>query len=88
VVLQLRSDPTAPTAIAPAIGGGLGWADRDTLRAHVAVEPWGPLDRVDDEERRERLRSADELVYTTVWAVTPGVDDPPETVELVLESRD
>lgn len=87
VVVQLRSSPEAPISLWPDPGSSFEWATRSTLRARVDVEPWGSLDRIDDEAERERLRSADELVFTAVWTLVPGLDSLPEDVELVLASR-
>lgn len=87
IVVQLRSTPEGPMELWPAPGNRFEWADRSTLRVRVDVEPWGSLDRIEDEGRRTKLQSADELVYTGVWTVTPALDDLPSNVELVLSSR-
>lgn len=83
VVVQLRSTPAAPMSIWPVAGGAFGWRDRSTLHVDVEVEPWGSPDRIDDEE----LRSAEELVYTGVWDLTPAPDTLPEDLVLELATR-
>lgn len=82
VVAQLRSSPDAPRALRLALTDTFEWPDRRTLRASVAVEPWGSLDRVDDAETRAALRAADELRYTVVWTLTPAPDRLPADVTL------
>lgn len=78
VVAQLRSTPDDPLQFWPAAGDAFEWRDRSTLHVDAEVRPWGSFDRIDDEDQRERLRSADELVYTTVWNLTPTPADLPE----------
>lgn len=87
VVLQLRSTRDAPMLLRPEAGNAFEWRDRSTLAVTVVVEPWGSLDRVDDQNLREKLRSADELVYTAVWDLTPAPADLPEDVVLELATR-
>ena len=87
IVVQLRSSPEGPIEIWPAAGHRFEWVDRSTLRVWVEVDSWGSLDRIDDAERREALQSADELVYTAVWSLSPALDQLPAEVELVLKSR-
>lgn len=87
VLVQLRSTPDAPMELWPAPGDPFEWTNRSTLRVTVDVEPWGSIDRIDDEQRRERLATADELVWTTIWSLKPTVENPPDDVELVLQSR-
>jgi hypothetical protein len=84
VVAQVRSTPDEPRGIALSVGDLFSWQDRSTLRVRLATEPWGPLDDVDPERRRRELETADELVYSVVWTVTPAVDPLPETVEPVV----
>lgn len=85
-VVQLRSTPEAPMSIRPVGGSGFEWRE-ETLHVTVDVEPWGSLDRIDDDDRREALRSADELVYTSVWDLSPTPDDLPENLTLELATR-
>jgi hypothetical protein len=87
VVVQLRSTPDAPMELWPTVGDPFEWTGQSTLRVTVDVEPWGSLGRIDDAAQRERLTTADELVWTTVWTLTPNVDDLPDDVELVLDAR-
>lgn len=87
VVVQLRSSPAGPTSLWPARRDPFDWPERWRLRATVSVEPWGSIDRIDDEDLRETLRSAEELVFTGVWTLSPAVDDLPETVELELATE-
>lgn len=87
VVVQLRSTPDAPMALWPTIGSPIEWANSSTLRVTVDVEPWGALDRIDDDADRERLATADELVWTAVWSLTPAIETLPDTVEFVLDAR-
>ncbi|MFW6384773.1 MAG: hypothetical protein ACOCY7_01420 [Halodesulfurarchaeum sp.] len=87
VVVQLRSSPVAPMELWPAPGHAFEWIDRSRLRTRVVVEPWGSLDRIDDRERRDALRSADELVHTAVWSLTPGLEDLPSEIQFVLAAR-
>lgn len=88
VVVQLRSQPEAPKEIWPVAGDAFGWADRSTLRARAEVGPWGRLDRIDDPDRRERLRSAQSLVYTGVWTLRPAPDPLPREIILETEQRE
>lgn len=81
VILQIRSTPDAPIEL---MLDDVRWRNRQTLVCSVTVAPWGPLSRIDDRERRERLRSAEELVYTSVWSLTPSPKQLPEDVELSL----
>lgn len=87
IITQLRSTPAGPISLSPAAGSSFEWKNRSTLRADVVVEPWGSLDRISDEELRERLATAEELVYTSVWRLVPGVQEVPDEVELVLTPR-
>jgi hypothetical protein len=63
------------------------WSNQCTLRIIVDVEPWGSTNRIDDETERERLATADELVWTTIWSLKPAVETHPDDVELVLDAR-
>jgi hypothetical protein len=87
VLVQLRSTPDAPMELWPTVGDPFEWTDQSTLRATVDVEPWGSLDRIDENAERERLATADELVWTAVWTLAPAIENPPDDVELVLQSR-
>jgi hypothetical protein len=87
LVVQLRSTPDGPMELWPAVRDPFEWTTQSALRVTVDVEPWGSLDRVDDEDRRKRLATANELVWTAVWSLTPNVEDLPDDVELVLDSR-
>ncbi|WP_255195859.1 hypothetical protein [Halorarius litoreus] len=86
LVLQMRSTPDAPISLMLEPGGDVR-VERNTLHADVVVEPWGSLDRIDHRETRESLRSADELVYTSVWNLTPELRSLPEQVDLHLYHR-
>lgn len=88
IVVQLRSTPDGPIELWPAPGNRFEWVDRSTLRVAVEVQPWGSLDRIDDEAQRQELQTAEELVYTGVWSLSPSLDDLPSRVEMVLASRD
>jgi len=85
VVAQVRSTPDEPLDFWPAAGDAFEWRDRSTLHVVAELRPWGSLDRIDDEDQREGLRSADELVYTTVWELTPTPDSLPE--RLTVDQR-
>ena len=87
IVIQLRSSPDGPMELWPSPGRAFEWPDQSTLRATVIVEPWGPFERIDDETERERIRRADELIFTAVWSLTPGLDELPDDVQLLLASR-
>ena len=87
IVVQLRSTPEGPMELWPAPGNRFEWVDRSTLRVTVQVQPWGSLDRIDDEARRQELQTADGLIYTGVWTLSPSLDDLPSNVEMVLQSR-
>lgn len=88
LAVQLRSTPDAPMSIHPIPGRrAFEWHDRSTLRARFDVQPWGSFDRIDDEERREELRSAEGLVYTSVWDLTPASDNIPADVIVELDSH-
>jgi hypothetical protein len=82
VVAQLRSTPDEPLQLRPESGAAFEWRDRSTLHMDARVEPWGSFDRIDDEDLRERLRSADELVSTSVWNLTPAPDELPERLTM------
>jgi hypothetical protein len=84
VVAQVRSTPDEPRSFDIGETDQFSWADRSTIRARLATEPWMPLEEVDPEQRRRELREADDLVFSAVWSVEPGVDPLPETVEPVL----
>lgn len=84
VVAQLRSTPEEPRGFAMGAIYRFSWRNWSTLRVRLATEPWGSLDDIDPERRRRELQEADELVYSAVWSVEPGVDPLPETVEPVL----
>lgn len=88
VVAQIRSSPEAPMQLWPVTGDPLRWPDPWTLRATVRVEPWGSLELIDDEDRREELRLADDLVFTSVWTLSPDVDELPKETVLELSTRD
>ena len=88
VVAQIRSSPAAPMDLWPVTSDPFGWPDRWTLRATVRVEPWISLEQMDDEDRREELRSADDLVFTSVWTLSPDVEELPKEIELELATRD
>lgn len=87
VLVQLRSTPDAPMELWPAVGDPFEWTGQSTLRVTVDVEPWGSLDRIDDDAQRERLATANELVWTAVWTLAPAIGNPPDDVELVLDAR-
>lgn len=87
VIVQLRSTPDGPMELWPVGGSAFDWTDQSTLRAIVEVEPWGSFDRIDDEAERERLLTADELIFTTGWSLSPALDEPPHDVQLLLSSR-
>lgn len=87
VVVQLRSTPAAPMELWPEHGDAFDWPDRSTLRASVVVEPWGSIDRIDDDEERKAFREADDLLFTAVWSLTPGLDDIPSEVALRLAAE-
>lgn len=87
IVVQLRSTPDSPMELWPASGGAFDWPGPKTLRSTVEVRPWGQLDRIDDDTDRERLRTADEVVFTAIWSMTPSVDELPDEVQLNLASR-
>jgi hypothetical protein len=82
IVAQVRSTPAEPRGISLA-GVAFSWRNRTTLRVRLPTEPWMPLEEVDPEQRRRELQEADELVFSAVWSVEPGVDPLPETVEPV-----
>jgi hypothetical protein len=86
LVMQLRSTPDAPMSLMLTPGGDVR-IDGRTLHAAVTVESWGPLDRIDDRATRESLQSADELVYTSVWNLTPEPRSLPQQVDLHLSHR-
>lgn len=87
IIVQLRSTPEAPISVVPSASSSFEWRARSTLRAHVEVKPWGSLDRISDADERERLVTADELIYTAVWTLVPGVEEVPDEVEIILHSR-
>lgn len=87
LITQIRSTPEGPMELAPTPGDEM-WIDRDTLVVQVTVEPWGSLDRIDDDEERNRLRTADELIYTGVWSLEPEPPSLPSDVSLRLSHRD
>lgn len=87
LITQLRSTPDGPMELLPAPGGDIR-IDDNTFVVPVTVEPWGSFDRIDDEEERERLRTAEELVYTGVWSLEPELRSPPADVSLRLSHRD
>lgn len=72
-VLQYRSTPDNPRAT---FVRKAAWQDWWTLGLATDVEPWGSFDSVDEKARR-RLENADELVYTSVWSLTPSLDRLP-----------
>jgi hypothetical protein len=83
LVVQVRSLPAAPISLRV---WDVELRNRRTLRAEVGVDSWDVLDNVEGAER-ERLESAESLVYTTIWSVTPSVSPLPEDVELELAQR-
>ena len=86
LVMQLRSTPESPMSLMLEPGGEVQ-IDGNTLHADVTVEAWGPLDRIDDRDTRESLQSADELVYTSVWNLSPDRRSLPDRVDLHLTHR-
>lgn len=88
VIVQLQSSSEAPISLQPAFSSPFEWPNRSTLRVTVQVKSWGSLDRLDDKTLRKRLTSADELIYTAVWSLTPNLENLPRTVELLLQSQD
>ncbi|WP_336001148.1 hypothetical protein [Halorientalis halophila] len=87
-VIQTRSTPESAYYLTPAGLGDPYWRGRDTLVFPVAVESWGSLDDIDDGAEGERLRSADELVTTSIWSVTPSLRTLPSTVDLAQVHRE
>jgi hypothetical protein len=82
LVTQLRSTPESPMALWLAPFGEV-WREGDTLHADVSVEPWaGTLEDADGS-----LRTAEELVYTAVWNMTPEPRSLPKHVALHLYHR-
>lgn len=75
VLTELRSTPTEPLRFGT--GQAVGWAD-GALRFTTNVTPVEKLEG--------RLAAADELVYTAVWSVRPGLEELPDEVELVVET--
>lgn len=86
LVMQLRSTPESPMSLMLEPAGEVR-IDGNTLHAEVTVEPWGSLDRIDDRDTRESLQSADELVFTSVWNLTPEPRRLPEQTDLHLSHR-
>lgn len=80
LVMQLRSIPDAPMSLMLTPGGDVG-VEADTLHADVTVEPW------DTGLEEAELRNASELVYTSIWSVTPALDSLPTSVDLHLSHR-
>lgn len=80
VVVELRSIPSDPLEIWPVPGDAFTWADSDTLEVTVDIGSWGSLDEIDDPERRQALESADELVHTGVWTLSPALENLPTEV--------
>lgn len=87
-IIQTRSTPESAYYLTPAGLADPYWRGRDTLVFPVAVEPWGSLDEIDDRAERERLRSADELVTTSIWSVTPSLYYFPSHVDLAQVHRE
>jgi len=74
LVVQYRSTPARPRGLALR---DVEWEGAWTLAFEAALSEWSPLEDIDGEEG-ERLRSADELVYTSVWAVSAPVGALPK----------
>lgn len=81
LVAQLRSTPESPMALWLAFPGEIQ-VRGETLHADVTVEPWGSFDDSD-----ESLSTAEELVYTGVWNLTPEPRTLPDKVDLHLRHR-
>lgn len=84
VIIQIRSTPEGPIELSL---DDVRRRNQKTIDCAVTVAPWGSFSRIDDTELRERLQSADELVYTSVWSLTPSPKQLPETVHLSLTHR-
>ncbi|WP_255149501.1 hypothetical protein [Halorarius halobius] len=80
LVMQLRSIPDAPMSLMLTPAGEVR-VQGDTLHAEVTVEPRDT--GLDDEE----LGTAEELIYTSVWSLTPALDSLPTNVDLHLTHR-
>lgn len=78
LIVQLRSSPETPRRLWPITGTSLRWASWSTLQIVVTNEPW----EIYDEAERERLQAADELIFTSLWTVTPILDELPDTVRI------
>ena len=74
VLTELRSPPTEPLRFGTA--QAVGWSDGAIQFTTEVI----PVERLE-----EGLAAADEIVYTAVWTVRPGVEDLPGEVELVVE---
>jgi hypothetical protein len=88
VIIQTRSTFESAYYLTPAGLRDPYWRGRDTLVVPVTVEEWGSLDGIDDDARRERLRSAEELVTTSIWGVTPALHVFPSNVDLAQVHRE
>lgn len=86
LITQLRSTPDGPMELALTPGGDIQ-IDADTLIVPVIVESWGSFERIDDEQERERIRTAEELIYTGVWSLEPEPQSIPTDVSLRLSHR-
>jgi|GEM_PF-5807836 len=74
IVSRHRSTPDNPEGL---FFRRVTWDGVWTLAVDADVRPWSALDNVDG-ERGERLRSADELQYTTVWTLSTGLSGLPD----------
>ncbi|MEZ3144777.1 hypothetical protein [Halobaculum sp. MBLA0143] len=75
VLTELRSTPTEPLRFGT--GQAVGW-ENGAIRFTTSVTPVESLEG--------ELTTADELVYTAVWTVRPGIEELPDEVELVVET--
>ncbi|WP_424016955.1 hypothetical protein ACOZ4N_13850 [Halorientalis pallida] len=86
-IIQTRSTPESPHYLTPAGLRDPYWRGRGTLVFPVTVEEWGSLDGMDD-DKREALQSAEELVTTSIWGVTPALNFFPNNVDLAQVHRE
>jgi len=75
LVAQYRSSPDRPMRL---LVSDVGWKGVWTLSFRADLSEWRPIADVEDEECRKRLRSADRLAYTSVWAVRAPVGPLPD----------
>jgi hypothetical protein len=87
-IIQTRSTPASPYYLSPVSLRGPRWRGRDRIVFPVTIEPWGSLDGIDDEARGDRLRSAEKLVTTAIWSVTPSLRSLPAHVDLAQVHRE